>query len=206
MAIDKAAADALLTTTRAVRKRLDLKRPVPREVIVECIRISQQAPTPSNSQGWRWIVVDDAKKRAGIAEIYRAAGGSYLSAASENVKSGDQTQRVLDSAVFLAQHMHEVPVLVIACLTGRAPQGFESSYYAGIYPAVWSFQLALRARGLGSVLTTLHLLKEKDVAELLGIPEDVTQAALLPVAYTIGDEFKPAERPDVEKIIHWNGW
>jgi nitroreductase len=208
MTIDLAAADALLSTTRAVRKRLDFTRPVPREVILDCIRLSQQAPTASNSQTWRWLVVDDAEKRKQIAELYRAAAGSMLSDARKAAhdQGEAQTARVYGSAEYLADHLHEVPVHVIPCFLGRPYPGHEGASYASIYPAVWSFQLALRPRGLGTVLTTLSMMKQPEIAALLGIPDNVTQCGLLPVAYTIGTDFKPAQRPDVNSIVHWNGW
>jgi nitroreductase len=208
MTIDIATADALLSTTRAVRKRLDFTRPVSREVIMECIALSQQAPTASNGQTWRWVVVDDKEKRAQIAMLYREAAGSMLSDARKaaGAQGEVQTERVYGSAEYLADHLHEAPVHVIPCLVGRPYQGFEGSYFASIYPAVWSFQLALRPRGLGTCLTTLTMMKEKEIAALLGIPDDMTQCGLLPVAYTIGTEFKPAERPAADSIVHWNGW
>ena len=212
MEFDIAMTDELLATTRAVRKRLDLTRPVPHEIINECLELAVQAPTGSNSQGWRWVVVDDADKRKALAELYREAAGGYLSGAEEQAtESGNrQSQRVFSSAIYLMEHLHEVPVHVIPCLEGRPPEDSPPITYAGlygsIYPAVWSFQLALRARGLGSALTTLHLFKEREAAELLNIPENVMQVALLPVAYTIGTDFKRADRPPVAGITHWNSW
>lgn len=208
---DLAEADRLLSTTRAVRKRLDLDRPVEREVLLDCIRVSQQAPTPSNSQTWRWMVVTDPGKRKGLADLYRASGLGYLEQAAGNLDSADkQTQRVYQSALWLAQNLERVPVHVIPCMQGRLAAGTPAMLWAsrlgGVIQAVWSFQLALRARGLGSTFTTLHLGKEQDAAELLGIPEDVMQLALLPVAYTRGVDFKPAERPPVEDIVHWDTW
>jgi nitroreductase len=208
--IDTRAADELLTTTRAVRKRLDLTRPVPREVILECIRIAHQAPTAGNMQTWRWVVVTHAAKRAAIAELYRACAGDYFARAIAQARESGQAQtaRVYDSAQYLADHMHEVPALVIPCLTGRPGESMpaQAAFYASVYPSVWSFNLALRARGLGTALTTLHLFREKEVAALLGVPDDVTQAALLPVAYTVGGDFKPAQRPPVEDLVSWDQW
>lgn len=208
---DLSVTDALLTTTRAVRKRLDLERPVPREVILDCIRLSQQAPTGSNSQTWRWVVVTDPAKRKAIAEVYREGGSSYLEMARSQLSEGEaQTKRVYDSAIWLMEHLAAVPVHVIPCVVGRLPEGapnvMAASLYGSILPAVWSFQLALRSRGLGSTLTTLHLFKEEAVAKLLGIPEGVTQVALLPVAYTKGTEFKVASRPDPETITSFDTW
>jgi nitroreductase len=195
-------ADELLSTTRAVRKRLDLTRPVPREVILDCIRLSQQAPTGSNQQTWRWLVVTDPVKRKAIADLYRSAAADYFPKARDRA-------RVYESAQYLADHLHEAPVHVFPCLLGRPPEGPAAragGYFASIYPAIWSFNLALRARGLGTVLTTLHMLREAEAAKILGIPENVTQAALLPVAYTLGDKFSPTERPPPETITFFEQW
>ena len=209
MALDQQTCDELLNTTRSVRKRLDLTKPVPREVVDECLQLAVQAPTGSNTQGWRWIVIDDAEKRTKLAELYRRSAEGYLAAASEQASVGAdaQTQRVFSSAMYLMEHLHEVPVHVIPCIQGNPPSGLAGAgFYASIYPAVWSFQLALRARGLGSCLTTLHLAHADDAAALLGIPDGITQTALLPVAYTLGTDFKPAKRSPVSEITHWNSW
>lgn len=200
--------DELLTTTRAVRKRLDLTRPVEREVILDCLRLAQQAPTASNGQNWRWIVITDAGKRAAIADIYRSVGEDYLENAAGS-ESDPQTRRVYESAYALTGVLAQVPVFVIPCLERRFDGNdllAAASAWGSIIPAGWSFMLALRSRGLGSVWTTLHLAKEREVADLLGIPDDVTQAALFPVAYTVGTDFKPAARPPVESITSWNSW
>ncbi len=212
MEFDLNTTDALLSTTRAVRKRLDLQKAVPRALLEECIGLSQQAPTGSNTQSWRWIIIEDADKRAALADIYRLTADSYLEqGARQAAASGDkQTMRVLESARFLAENLQHVPVHVIPCLEGRLPEGSSTLVMAAtmgsIFPAIWSFQLALRARGLGSCLTSLHLGKEQEAADLLGIPEHVMQVALLPVAYTKGTDFKRAQRPDPSTIIHWNSW
>jgi nitroreductase len=212
MKFDLAMTDELLATTRAVRKRLDLDRKVPREVIMECLELAVQAPTGSNSQGWRWLIVDDAKKKQALADLYRKGGEAYLTAAGEQAKQAGnvQTQRVYDSAMYLIDILHKVPMHVIPCLEGRPAAGTPATllagYYGSIFPAVWSFQLAARARGLGTVLTTLHLLYEKEAAAVLGIPDHIQQVALLPVAYTKGTDFKRAARPPVSNITHWNTW
>jgi nitroreductase len=203
--------DRLLSTTRAVRKRLDLNKPVDRSVILDCIRLSQQAPTGSNAQSWRWLVVTDQGKRAELARIYKQVGDQYLEMARNNVPAGDaQTRRVYDSAFWLKDHLHEVPVHVIPCVVGRlpdgAPVGMAAAVFGSIFPAVWSFQLALRSRGLGSALTTLHLFREQEAAKLLGIPENVMQVALLPVAYTKGTDFKVSARPAPETITSFDSW
>ena len=202
--------DRLLSTTRAVRRRLDLTRPVAREVILDCIRLAQQAPTASNTQTWRWLVVTDPGRRRALAEIYRK--GAPLVAQSRATLSPDdlQTQRVYDSAQFLLDHIHEVPALVIPCVKGRlpagTPNGMAAAVYGSIYGSVWSFQLALRSRGLGSAFTTLHLFFEDEVATLFGIPDDVMQCALLPVAYTRGTDFRSAQRPPPEAITFFDRW
>ena len=207
---DLAETDRLLSTTRAVRRRLDLERPVERDVVLDCIRLSQQAPTASNTQKWRWMVVMDEAKRAAIAEIY-GKGKPFLAQARAEIDGDDaQTHRVYDSAEWLVDHLHEVPCLVIPCIEGRlppgTPNGMAAAVYGSIFPAMWSFQLALRSRGLDSALTTIHLFSEKEVADLLGIPEDVMQVALLPVAYTKGTDFKVAQRPPPETITSFDTW
>jgi nitroreductase len=212
MELDVAMCDELLATTRAVRKRLDLTREVPRDVIEECLEIAVQAPTGSNSQGWRWMIVDDAAKRQALAELYRRGGEDYLTAASAEAEKGSdrQTTRVFSSAMYLMEHLHQVPVHFIPCIQGRPKADTDpielAGFFGSIWPAVWSFQLALRARGLGSTPTTLHLSYEKEAAEILGIPDDIMQVGLLPVAYTIGTDFKRAARAPVAEIMHWNKW
>ena len=206
--MDIASTDELLTTTRAVRRRLDLTRPVSRDVILECVRIAMQAPTASNAQDWRWLVIADAEKRAAIADLYRSIGAKYLAHAAAT-ESDPQTRRVYRSAHDLTETLAEVPVHVIPCLQHRFDERdrvVAASAWASIIPAAWSFLLALRSRGLGSVWTTMHLAKEQEVAKLLGIPGTVTQAALFPVAYTIGTDFRPAARPPAETITFWNTW
>jgi nitroreductase len=205
---DIAAIDHLLSTTRAVRRRLDLDRPVEPEIILDCLRLAVQAPTGSNAQGWRWMVVTDAAKRAELGRLYAEGGADYpRSAAGQEMNP--QTHRVYESAIHLTEILGRVPVHVIPCIDRRAenaPNVVAASLYGSIIPAAWSFLLALRSRGLGSVWTTLHLVKEKEAADLLGIPDTVTQVALLPVAYTTGGDFKPAQRPPVEGITYWDAW
>ena len=205
MEFDLEQTDALLSTTRAVRKRLDFERDVPDDVLLECLQLATQAPTGSNRQGWRWMIVRDSEKKEALADMYRRAGGEYLASAAADAETGSQTGRVLDSANFLAQKMGEVPVMVIPMIIGRLDDDTTNSaagLFGSIIPAIWSFQLALRSRGLGSCYTTLHLGLEQEAAELLGIPPHMTQAALLPVAYTKGTDFKPAARPPVSEITY----
>jgi nitroreductase len=206
---DIAETDRLLSTTRAVRKRLDLDRPVEREVILDCLRLAVQAPTMSNSQEWRWVVVTDADKREAVAEVYRNLSAAYLEEASKTHED-PQTRRVYESAFELSQIMGRVPALVIPCVESsynlESGNAVAAAVYGSIIPATWSFQLALRSRGLGSVFTTFHLFGADQVAKILEIPETVTQIALLPVAYTRGTDFQPAARPPVEQIVSWNTW
>ena len=215
MAIDLKAADELLTTTRSVRKRLDLARPVPPELLEECIEIALQAPTGSNSQGWQFLFVTDAAKKRALADLYKKAFLPYVNRKDQpQYAEGDpraaQRPRVLDSAMFLVEHLHEVPVHFIPLIEGRvenAPAFAQASVYGSILPAVWSFMLAARARGLGSAWTTLHLPYEKEAAELLGIPfERFTQVALLPVAYFTGTSFSRAQRIPGKRLTHWDRW
>jgi nitroreductase len=208
--------DEVLTTTRSVRKRLDFERPVTREVVEECLEIALQAPTGSNAQGWHWVVVEDPAKKADIAAVYRANFEFYATQARPSFPDGDlraeQRERVTGSAQYLADHFHEAPYLLIPCITGRldgGPAVLGASAWGSLLPAVWSFMLAARERGLGSAWTTLHLLfdGEKQVAEILGIPfDEVTQGGLFPIAYTIGTDFRPARRLPLTACLHWNGW
>jgi nitroreductase len=207
---DLSETDRLLSTTRSVRKRLDLEREVPSSVITECLELAVQAPTGNNGQGWRWIVVTDAAKRRELARMYNEGGRGYLASAAGQ-EMDPQTKRVYESALFLTDILERVPVHVIPCITGGRAEStmniMSASTYGSIIPAAWSFMLALRSRGLGSAWTTLHLFKEQEAAELLGVPYDqVTQIALLPVAYTVGTDFKPASRPPVEGITYWDTW
>jgi nitroreductase len=202
--------DELLTTTRAVRRRLDLTRPVEHEVLEECVRLAVQAPTSTNSQNWHFLVVTDAAKRAAITELYLRSwipynGGRHPSETPPDTETGPE-----GASRHLAAHLHEVPVHVFACIEGR-PEGLAPAdlawFYGSIIQAGWSFQLALRERGLGSVWTTHHLDYEREAAEVLGIPyASVTQVALLPVAYTVGTDFKPARRNPLETVLHWQTW
>jgi len=213
--MDIATVDELLTTTRSVRKRLDFTRPVDPAVLERCLEIALQAPTGSNAQGWHWLVVTDAAKREGLADLYRKAFMLYVNEPSLRPEYGEtdlrteQRPRVLDSATYLADHLHEAPVHVIPCIEGRVENAgvvAQASVYGSILPAVWSLMLALRARGLGSAWTTLHLIHEREAAELLGIPANVTQTALLPVAWFAGETFKPAKRLPASTCTHWNAW
>jgi nitroreductase len=209
--IDLAAADHLLTTTKQVRKRLDLTRPVPRQLLLECIDVASHAPMGGNQERNRWLVVDDPELKAAIAEPYQAVGRPYLAAGAERGQVVDaRQQRVVESATYLVDHIAEVSAMVIAMRLDRLPKEARNmdvaGYHGSVAPGVWSFQLAARARGLGSAWTTFHLAHERQVGELLGIPDTVTQVALLPVGYYTGDTFSPAPRRPAAEITYFNRW
>ena len=201
--------DLLLKTTKQVRKRLDLTRPVPYEELLECIDIANHAPMGGNLERNRWMIIDDVDTKAKIAEYFAAVGRPYLEANSETPADG-RTGKVIDSATFLIDHLHEVPALVLAMRLDRVPGGASTGAYAGywgsVVPGVWSFQLAARSRGIGSAWTTFHLEHEAEVAELLGIPPTVTQVCLLPVGYYTGDSFSPAPRRPAREVTYLNRW
>jgi nitroreductase len=202
--LDLDTVDKLLTTTRAVRKRLDLTRPVELDLVMECLDLALQAPTGSNQQTWRWIVVVDPDVRAALADLYRNLPSSRPATRLGSVPPPeDQQARVSDSAGYLMQRMHEVPVLVVPCVEDV---GGAAGWAPSIYPAVWSFMLALRSRGLGSVLTTVHLYREAEAAALLGVPDGFVQSCLIPVAYFTGDDFRPAARRPVEEVTYVDRW
>jgi nitroreductase len=197
--------DQLLSTTRTVRKRLDLTRPVERALLEECFDLAFQAPTGGNLQGWHFVLVTDAKRKQAISDLYRKS-----KAKNDPPSTPPEHQRVMDSSAYLAEHLHEVPLLVIPCIEGRvenAPFIMQAVTWGSIMPATWSFMLAARARGLGTAWTSLHLEYEREAAEVLGIPyERVMQVALIPVAHTIGTEFKPGQRISTEEQVHWDRW
>lgn len=213
--------DELLSTTRAVRKRLDFDRPVEREVLEQCLELAMQAPSGSNAQGWQFMFVTDKDKIAQIGEIYRKGFEGYAAspmAASEQHADDpsmvDTQQRVMSSAQYLADNMHRVPVLFIPChmgrvdgLSGEGSNAGAASVFGSIIPAAWSFMLAARSRGLGTCWTTIHLMQERKVSEILGIPyDDVTQVAMIPVAYTKGTDFKAGARKPMDGVLHFDSW
>ncbi|WP_329258638.1 nitroreductase family protein [Streptomyces sp. NBC_01478] len=207
--------DELLSTTRAVRHRLDLTRPVPRELLEECVDLAVQAPTGRNRQRWHFVIVTDPRRRAALAEVWRA--GVSTPGVSDPVPERDvrrtdvaRMERVYSGAAHLYEHIREVPAIVVPCVEGRtddAPVLRQAGTWGSILPAVWSFMLAARARGLGSCWTTGNLVHEKEAARVLGIPyDDVMQAAFIPVAYTLGTDFRPARRVPREEVLHWDAW
>jgi nitroreductase len=209
----------VLTTTRAVRKRLDLTRPVEPEVIRECLELALQAPTPGGMQNWHFIVVTNPSQREALAALYRKSAHSVggqedilkqmIAAATDEKEAADRTRKAAP-ARYLTEHLHEVPVHVIPCIESRITNLStleQAALWGGIWPATWSFMLAARSRGLGTVLTTLHLDFEREAAEVLGIPyEQVMQVGLIPVAYTLGTAFKPAVRKPLDNVLHWDRW
>lgn len=220
--IDLASVDHVLTTTRAVRRRLDLTRPVERDVIERCIEIALQAPTALYGETWHFLVVTERRQREAVAAVYRKAGEGHRSGTlpldpylsrlrmTTHDPRFEAQQRMFGSGGYLVQHVHEVPVLIVACIEGRVERegpGAQASLYGSIFPAVWSLMLALRARGLGSAMTTQHIHHlEREMAQVLGLPDGLTQAALLAVGYFTGTDFKPAERAPAREHIHWDRW
>ncbi len=209
-------AEEVLTTTRAVRKRLDLQRPVERDLIETCLRIAFQAPNGSDQQTWGWVLVDDRETKRQMAAIYRLALTDFIGrprATADDVQATEQREpkqrRMAASVLYLTDHMEDVPVLLIPTFHGRVEHKgvfWQASRWGSIAPGVWSFMLALRMHGLGSAWTTLHLLREREMGDLLGIPETETQAGMFPVAHTLGTDFKVADRSKSEAQIHWNRW
>jgi len=207
-------ADEVLATTRSVRKRLDFERPVDRAVILECLELALQAPTGSNRQGWQWVFVDDPDTKLALRDIYLPNFNAYRGMARPQYSDDDPRNasqpKVAESAGYLAENFHRAPVLMVPVIEGRLNDPASGAgFWGSLLPAVWSFMLALRERGMGSAWTTLHLPNggEQRAAELLGIPyERYSQAGLFPIAYTIGTDFKPASRLPAEQLAHWNTW
>jgi nitroreductase len=213
--MDLATVDELLTTTRTIRRRLDLDRELPRSVVEECLQLAVHAPNASNTQTWRFVVVTDPDVRAKAADLYRAAWRVYRARTNlrgaRNRANVAAARRTLQSADHLAEHLHEVPVLIVPCILGRADGALRTNaevaaLYGSMFPAVWSLQLAMRSRGVGSALTTVHLLQEEAMSELLGIPQQVTQAGLLACAYLRGEPPGPASRTPAAEVTYWDRW
>lgn len=210
--------DELLSTTRAVRKRLDFARPVEPELIRECLELALQAPSPGSQQNWHFVVVSDASQREALGAIYRKGAHStgqeqildQLVASAADEAEAAHVSKMADTARHLTQHLHEAPIHVIPCVEGRVANMSameQAAHWGGILPATWSFMLAARSRGLGTVLTTLHLAYEQEAADVLSIPyEQVMQVGLIPVAYTLGTSFKPAARKPLASVLHWDTW
>ena len=206
--------DELLTTTRTVRKRLDLTRPVPMALVRECLEIALQAPSGSNRQDWHWLVVTDPAVRGEIGGYYQRAWDAYADSASAAGKlfADDPTRapvqrRIGDSGTWLSERMRDVPVLVIACRTiTNLSAGNQADVWGSLLPAAWSYMLAARARGLGTAWTTLHLDYEREVAAVLGLPDKVRQGVLIPTAYYTGETFRRAPRQPLDSVLHLNHW
>ena len=209
-------ADHVLRTTRSVRLRLDFDRPIEPAVLEECLEVALQAPTASNSQQWQWVMITDPDKIAAVADVYRKSFNVLAARPPEerpdygpDDSRTQQSEKVTRSATYLAAEMHRCPALLLTCINGRVENEgpmAQAAVYGSILPGAWSFMLAARARGIGTAWTTLHIRHEDEVAELLGIPAHVTQAALFPIAYFTGEDFKPAPRVPLQEVVHWNAW
>jgi nitroreductase len=209
MVTEPGSIDWVLTTTRAVRRRLDLDRTVDLDLVLECLDLALQAPTGGDFQGWRWIVITEPDVKARVRDIYLDAL-TEASGGRSHTPTGGSVDRMMEGAWHLATQLDRVPVLVLACIRGRMTPGTTpaqaSALFGSIYPAVWSLQLALRSRGLASTMTTVHIERHQEMADLLGIPDNVTQAALVPVAYLMGDDLRPARRRPAREVAFREGW
>lgn len=202
--------DELLTTTRTVRKRLDLDRPVPLDLVRECLTVALQAPTGSNRQTWEWLVVTDTDQRAALGELYRRAVERYRASSelfADDPERAPVQARIGDSVAYLGENMGRVPVLVVPCIRAASlPEGNQAGLWGSLLPAAWSYMLAARARGLGTAWTTLHLAYERDAARILGLPDDVRQGLLIPTAFSRGTGFRPAARQPLDAVLHVDRW
>ncbi|MFF7969754.1 nitroreductase family protein [Streptomyces sp. NPDC007905] len=202
--------EELLTTTRCVRRGLDVDRAVDPELVKDCLRTALQAPNGNNRQNWRWILLTEPRLRADVAEVYRAAFYDRNAAALERLAELPEAERsVLTAARALADRLHRVPILLIPCLElaeGRLPVGNQAGLWASLLPAAWSYALAARSRGLVTAWTAVHLDREHEVADLLGLPPTVRQGALLPTAYPLRRTFRPGPRLPLEQVLHLDGW
>ena len=207
MAFPVGETDRLLSTTRSVRRRLDLEREVPEELLLDCIDLAEQAPTGGNQTSRRWLIIRDPDTKAALADLYREAGGDWIVENAERIAgTGHRNERTLDSGAHLARNLQHVPAIVLVSIYGEHDSSGRPGLFDSVIQAAWSFCLALRSRGLGSAWTTLHLGAADRVADLLDLPEGVTQIVLLPVAWTIGDDFRPAPRRPAREITWFDRW
>lgn len=205
--LDVTSVDGALTTTRAVRLRLDLERPVDHQLILDCIDVAEQAPSGGNQGSRRWIVVRDPELKARLAELYMESAGQWMIEARDRIADSEHPQRrVMASAAHLAEHLAEVPAIVIPTIIGEHDGSGRPGLFDSVIQSVWSFCVALRARGLGTAWTTAILGRSDDIADLLGIPEGMTQIAMIPVAWTKGTEFKTAPRYPAREITYVDGF
>ncbi len=217
--------DELLMTTATVRRRLDLTRPVERALVEECLEVAVHAPSGSNQQGYRFVFVDDRERRDALADLYRQSMEEFVGRARTDApedtvdRSSDADRRMTASVEYLRDHFHEVPVLCVPLMAGRTDGDgagahaertaavWQAMRWGSVLPTVWSFLLALRSRGLGSAWTTLSVVKEREVAEVLGIPYDRwTQVGLFPIAHTIGTDFAVTPRRPATDVLRWNSY
>lgn len=198
--IDLDSVDTVLATARSVRRKLDFERPVPRQVILDCIDIATQAPTGLGGESWRFLVVMEAERKRALAELYREVLEELSRARGVEIKP---TQRAL------VARLHEIPAMILVCSTAEGPSEAISgqvAYYGSVLPAAWSLMLALRARQLGATWTTLLASRQQEVADILAMPETVVNTVMLPVAYTRGAKLRRADRRPAHEVTFWDGW
>ena len=205
MDIDPAHVDTVLATTRAVRRRLDLARPVDNQLLLDCIDLAEQAPTGGNLGSRRWIVVRDQAVKDQLAALYRETAGSFMSTTAERLRgTGHPQEKVMASASYLVDHLAEVPAIVIPTIIGRHDGSSRPGLFDSVIQAAWSFCLALRARGLGTTWVTAALQDEARVKEILGVPGHMTEIVMFPVAWTTGTDFKRAPRHPARAITYFD--
>jgi nitroreductase len=201
--------------------------PVPDEIISKILDAAIRAPSAGNSQLWVFVVVRDSELRHKLGLVYRKASeiakAIYQARGRPAHMTEEQYQRMLSSGAYLWEHMHTAPVLLVPCLRDRPvppretlPLPMQEVYAeevaysdrirgASIYPAVQNVILACRALGLGTLITTNHIRCEGEVKALLGIPEDVTTYAMMPIGYP-DDKFGPVRRRPVSEVAYDNLW
>jgi nitroreductase len=203
--------EALLTTTRSVRRRLDLTRPVDINLVLRCLNIAMQAPSGGNHQIWRWVVVSDPAQRSRLGEVYKKANEAYASSLEDGLtRDNSRAMREATSTRFMTDHLGEVPVIVAACFE-RPPWMHLDAYgnasvYGSIFPAVWSFQLACRHAGLASCTMTSQIQRAAEVAHILGLPESFEQACVIAVAHPDRTDFAPAMRGELQSVVRIDRW
>jgi nitroreductase len=183
-----------------VRRNLDFDRPLERSLLLECIDVATQAPTGIGGENWRFLIVQDAKPKAALAELYSQILNNLATERDMDLKPTHKA---------LMARLHEIPAMIFVLTDGPPPLDQVSTqvaYYGSILPAAWSLMLALRARRIGTTWTTLLSSRQEEVGEILGIPSDITQTVMMPAAHMKGARLKPAARLPADQVTYWNRW
>lgn len=197
--IDIDAVDHYLSTARSVRRKIDFERPISRKDLEACVNVAVQAPTGIPGETWRFLIVDDGETKQRVAAVYRDVITELMTERGLPMK---QTQQAL------MDRLPEMPCMVFVCSLGQPmpTHAGQVAFFGSVLPAAWSLMLAMRVRGIGATWTSVLSARCEQIAEILNIPDDVTQTVMLPCGYTKDATLKPADRLSAADVTYWNSW